>query len=87
MPAIVTVAVLGLVPVFSEFAVTVIVPLFVPETGETLSQLASSEILQLVLEVTGKLWMLYILLEPQQSHGTFPMNTEIQLLRLFRLLL
>jgi hypothetical protein len=50
-PAIVTVADLGLVPVFAEFAVTVIVPLFVPETGETLSQLPSSVIFQIVFDV------------------------------------
>ena len=50
VPVIVTVADLELVPVFAEEAVTVIVPSFVPETGETLSQLASSVILQKVLD-------------------------------------
>jgi hypothetical protein len=51
VPTIVTVADLELVPVFAEVAVTVIVPLFVPETGETLSQLASSVILHDVFDV------------------------------------
>jgi hypothetical protein len=50
-PAIVTVADLELVPVFAEVAVQVIVPLFDPLTGETVSQLALSVILQVVLEV------------------------------------
>jgi hypothetical protein len=50
-PQIVTVADLGLVPVLAVFEHTVIVPLFVPETGDTSSQLASSVILQVVLEV------------------------------------
>ena len=51
VPVIVTVAVLGLAPVFSEFAATVIVPLFEPETGDTFSQLPSSVIFQLVFDV------------------------------------
>ena len=51
MPAIVTAADLELVPVFAEEAVTVIVPLFVPDTGDTLSQLPLSVILQLVFDV------------------------------------
>ena len=50
-PAIVTVAVLGLAPVFSEYAVTVTVPLFVPDAGDTLNQLASPVTLQVVLDV------------------------------------
>jgi hypothetical protein len=51
VPAMVTVAVRELAPVFAEFAVTVIVPLFEPDTGDTSSQLALSRILQVVLEV------------------------------------
>jgi len=51
VPVIVTAADLGLVPLFSELAVNVIVPSFVPDTGDTSSQLASSVILQVVLEV------------------------------------
>jgi hypothetical protein len=47
----VTVADLGRVPVFAAFAVTVIVPLFEPETGDTSSQLALSVILQEVFDV------------------------------------
>ena len=49
-PATVTVAVLGAVPVFAEVAVTVIAALFAPETGDTLSQLASSVIVHVVLD-------------------------------------
>jgi hypothetical protein len=51
VPTTVTVADLELVPGFAELAVTVIVALFDPLTGETVSQLPSSVILQLVLEV------------------------------------
>jgi hypothetical protein len=58
-PAIVTVADLGLVPVLAVFAVTVIVPLFIPDNGDTSSQLPSSVILQLVFEV-----MLNVPLDP-----------------------
>ena len=47
----VTVADLGLVPVFAEVAVHVIVPLFDPETGDTLSHAASSVMLHVVFEV------------------------------------
>jgi voltage-gated potassium channel Kch len=50
VPVTVTVADLGLVPVFAEDAVTVIVALFDPLTGDTVSQLPSSVILQEVLE-------------------------------------
>ena len=50
-PAIVTVAVLGVGTVFAEVAVTVIVPLFEPEAGATLSQSASSVTLQVVFDV------------------------------------
>jgi len=50
-PAIVTVAVLGVGSVFAEVAVTVIAALFAPETGDTLSQLASSVIVHVVLDV------------------------------------
>jgi hypothetical protein len=50
-PQIVTVADLGLVPVLAVFEHTVIVPLFVPETGDTSSQLASSVILHVVFDV------------------------------------
>ena len=51
VPAIVTVADLGLVPVLAELDVKVIVPLFVPDTGVTSSQLPSSVILHVVFEV------------------------------------
>jgi hypothetical protein len=51
VPATVTVADLGMVPVFAEVAVQVIVPLFVPVVGDTVSQLPSSVILQLVFDV------------------------------------
>jgi hypothetical protein len=60
VPAIVTVATLGLVPVLAEFAVTVIVPLFEPDNGDSSSQLALSVILQLVFEV-----MLNVPLDPE----------------------
>ena len=46
-----TVADLGLEPVLAKVAVTVTVSLFEPAVGETLSQLASSPMLQVVLEV------------------------------------
>ena len=51
MPVIVTVAVRETIPALAELAVTVIVPLFEPETGDTLSQSESSLILQLVFDV------------------------------------
>ena len=51
VPATVTVADLGLAPVFAEVAVQVIVPLFVPVVGDTVSQLPSSVILQEVFDV------------------------------------
>ena len=51
VPTMVTVAVLVLGPGLAEFAVTVIVPLFEPDTGDTSSQPASSVIVQVVLEV------------------------------------
>ena len=51
VPAIVTVAVLGLVPVLADVAVHVIVELFDPGVGDTVSQLALSVMLQEVLEV------------------------------------
>ena len=49
-PVTVTVADLGLVPVFADAAVQVTVPLFEPETGDTPNQLPSSVALQEVLE-------------------------------------
>ena len=51
VPVIVIVAVLGLVPVLAELAVTVIVPLFEPANSDTSNQSASSVILQVVLEL------------------------------------
>ena len=51
VPAIVTIAVLGVVPVFAEVVVTVIVALFEPEAGDTLSQSALSVILHVVFDV------------------------------------
>jgi hypothetical protein len=51
VPAIVTVADLGLVPVLAELAITVIVPLFVPDNGDSSSQLALSVILHGVFDV------------------------------------
>jgi hypothetical protein len=51
VPVTVTVADLGLVPVLAEFAVTVIVSLFVPDNGDSSSQLALSVILQVVFDV------------------------------------
>ena len=46
-----TVADLGLEPVLAEVAVTVTVSLFEPVVGVTLSQLASSPMLHVVLEI------------------------------------
>jgi hypothetical protein len=60
VPATVTVADLGLVPGFAEDAVQVIVPLFVPETGDTFSQSSLSVILQIVFDV-----MLNVPLDPE----------------------
>jgi hypothetical protein len=54
VPATVTVADLELDPVFAEVAVQVIVPLFVPDIGDTVSQLPSSVILQVVFDVMLK---------------------------------
>ena len=54
VPAMVTVAVLEPAPEFAEFAVTVVIPLFEPDTDATSSQLALSEILQLVFDVMVK---------------------------------
>ena len=51
VPVIVTVAIRETIPALAELAVTVIVPLFEPETGDTLSQSESSLILQLVFDV------------------------------------
>ena len=51
VPVIVIVADLGLAPVLAELTVAVIVPSFVPDTGATSSQLASSVILQVVFDV------------------------------------
>jgi hypothetical protein len=51
VPAMVTVAVREPAPVFDEFVVTVIVPLFEPDTGDTSNQLALSVILQVVFEL------------------------------------
>ena len=47
-------AVLELLPVFSEFAVTVIVLLLDPEVGDTVNQLASSLILHDTFDVIPK---------------------------------
>ena len=51
VPETVTVADLGLAPVFADVAVQVIVPLFVPVVGDTVSQLPSSVIFQEVFDV------------------------------------
>ena len=51
VPATVTVADLALDPVFAEVAVQVIVALFVPETGDTVSHSPFSVILQVVFDV------------------------------------
>jgi hypothetical protein len=60
VPATVTVADLGLAPAFAEVAVQVIVPLFVPDVGDTVSQLPSSVILHVVFDV-----MLNVPLDPE----------------------
>jgi hypothetical protein len=51
VPQIVIVADLGLVPVLAVFEHNVIVPLFVPDTGDSSSQLALSVMLQVVFDV------------------------------------